>query len=174
MSLAATLRRTALALLHRTHLLAGFIGLAALLSLAPAAQAKDYCLFDQTVPSYVLVGRGFTIPTKGKCKAWTGFTAQAGFNSPTAGTGCTSSDGSHLALTLTTSFPQNGGDVEIDSINLSLPAQSGASNFNFLSGGTASSGSPFPVVGQVCNPTPIPAVSVNAAEQQGPVGGGLR
>jgi hypothetical protein len=65
MSLAATLRRTALALLHRTHLLAGFIGLAALLSLAPAAQAKDYCLFDQTVPSYVLVGRGFTIPLAG-------------------------------------------------------------------------------------------------------------
>jgi hypothetical protein len=160
--------------MYRTHLSAGFFGLIALVSLASAAQAKDYCLFDQTVSSYVLVGRGFTIPAKGACKSWIGFTAQNGFNSPTAGTGCTSSDGTHLDLTLTTSFPQSGGDVEFDSIELSLPGQSGASNFNFLSGGIASSGSPFPMVGQVCNKISVPAVSANAAEQQGPVGGGLR
>lgn len=160
--------------MRRTHLLVGFIGLSALVSLAPAAQAKDYCLFDQTVPDYILVGRGFTIPAKGKCKPWTGFNAQGGQNSPTAGTGCTSSDGSHLNLTLTTSFPQNGGDVEIDSITLSLPLQSGMSSDIFFSAGTVSSGS-FLETGAVCTGRSIPAaMPANVAGQQGTVGGGLR
>jgi hypothetical protein len=102
-------------------------------------------------------------------------TAQLGENSPTAGTGCTSSDGSHLALTLTTSFPEDAGLIVIDSITLSLPAQSGVSHFTVSNGGSAAADS-YSVTGRVCaTKIPIPeAIPGNAAERPGPVGGDLR
>jgi hypothetical protein len=161
---------------YHMHLRIGVIGFVALLALASVARA-DYCITDQGNTSYVLDGRGFVMPRKGQCKVWTGFTAQLGLNSPTAGTACKSSDGSHLNLTLTTSFPEfPGGFLEIDSITLDLPAQSGTSNFNSFSGGSQNAGS-FPVMGAVCSPPPaIPAVSATpgAATVGGSVGGGQR
>jgi hypothetical protein len=138
--------------------LKGSLALMALFALAPAAHA-DYCLTNQVTPTYVLVGRGFVVPLKGACKPFNGFTPYLGQNSPTIGTGCRSSDGSHLNFTLTTSEPENGGFVEIDSINLALPSQSGTSSATFISGGVPGAGS-FAVVGGVCKPpTAIPAVS---------------
>ena len=162
--------------MYHMHLRIGVIGFVALLALASVARA-DYCITDQGNTSYVLDGRKFVMPFKGQCKVWTGFTAQLGFNSPTAGTACKSSDGSRLNLTLTTSFPEfPGGFLEIDSITLDLPAQSGTSNFNSFSGGSQNAGS-FPVMGAVCSPPPaIPAVSAipGAATVGGSVGGGQR
>jgi hypothetical protein len=144
--------------MKHNRLVAGFLALVALFALAPAAHA-DYCLTNKVTPTYVLVGRGFVVPAKGACKAFNGFTPYLGQNSPTIGTGCRSSDGSHLNFTLTTSQPENGGFVEIDSITLLLPSQSGTSSATFISGGVPGAGS-FAVAGGVCKPpTAIPAVS---------------
>jgi hypothetical protein len=102
------------------------------LFLAPAvARARDYCVSFPTVPSYVLVGRGFTIPKKGQCKLWIGFSPQSDVNQPSTGTGCTSSDGSHLNLSITTGFPEGAPFVEFDSIS-SLPEQSGTTHLVLL------------------------------------------
>jgi hypothetical protein len=86
------------------------------------------------------VGRGFVLPAKGACRDFNGFTPYLGQNSPTIGTGCKSTDGSHLNFTLITSQPENGGFVEIDSITLSLPAQNGTSNATYISGGVPGAG----------------------------------
>ena len=137
---------------------AGFLVLVAVFALTPAARA-DYCLTNQTTPTYVLVGRGFVVPAKGACKPFNGFTGYLGQNSPTIGTGCRSSDGSHLNFTLITSQPENGGFVEIDSITLSLPAENGTSNATYISGGVPGAGN-FTVVGGTCKPpVAIPTVS---------------
>jgi hypothetical protein len=136
--------------------LAGFLMLVAVFALTPAARA-DYCLTDQTTPTHILVGRGFVVPAKGACKPFNGFTPALGQNSPTIGTGCKSSDGSRLNFTLTTSQPENNGFVEIDSISLVLPAQTGTSFATFISNGIPGPGS-FLVVGGTCKPIAIPAV----------------
>jgi hypothetical protein len=133
---------------------AGFLVLVAVFALTPAARA-DYCLTNQTTPTYVLVGRGFVVPAKGACKPFNGFTGYLGQNSPTIGTGCKSSDGTRLNFTLTTSQPENNGFVEIDSITLVLPAQTGISNATYISGGVPGAGS-FIVAGGTCKPPPLP------------------
>jgi hypothetical protein len=102
------------------------IGIVALLVFsAGVARAKDYCVSLPSAPNYILVGQGFSIPPKGQCKPWTGFCLQLQENSPSVGTGCTSSDGTHLALAISTSFPENVGQFVTDSIDLTLPTQSG-------------------------------------------------
>ncbi len=123
------------------------IGLAAAgLFLAPSfSHASDYCISFPSAPSFVVVGKGFTIPGKGQCKAWLGFSPEDGENSPSSGVGCTSSDGSHLSLTFTTAFPQEsiGGDAhEEDQMSLALPSQTGTDFSSFFQGGSIS------VVGQ--------------------------
>ena len=105
----------------------GIAGMAALL-MSGVAQASDYCITFPSAPNFELVGRGFTIPGKGTCGAWIGFTPEGSFNSPSAGTGCTSSNGSHLSLTITTSAPEHNGNIIIDSITLSLPGATGTDN----------------------------------------------
>lgn len=149
-----------------TRILAGSIGALALLTLASAARA-DYCITDTDNTTYELVGQGFLMPAKGRCKAWTGFTPQSGENSPTAGTACKSSDGSHLNLTLTTSFPEGGGGVEIDSISLALPAQTGT-GFGSVPG--SSTPDTFSVSGAVCKPSPIKVPAVSVAPDTAPAG----
>jgi len=138
--------------------LVAFLALGGLFVLAPAAHA-DYCLTDQSTPTHILVGRGFVVPAKGACKPFTGFTPVLGQNSPIVGTGCKSSDGSRLNFTLTTTEPENNGFVEIDSISLVLPAQTGTSFATYISGGIPGAGS-FSVVGGACKPPiAIPTVS---------------
>jgi hypothetical protein len=144
--------------MNHSGLLAGCLALVAPFVLVPAARA-DFCLTNSVTPTYVLVGRGFVVPAKGACKAFNGFTAYLGQNSPTIGTGCKSTDGSRLNFTLITSQPENGGFVEIDSITLTLPSQMGTSNATFISGGVPGAAS-FAVVGQTCKPpVAIPTVS---------------
>jgi hypothetical protein len=46
------------------------------------------------------------------------FRRYLGQSSPTIGRRCKSTDGSHLDFALTTSQPENGGFVEIDSVTL--------------------------------------------------------
>jgi hypothetical protein len=116
------------------------MGLALLLSfaIAPTAWAApgDYCVTFPSVPDYILVGRGFIIPPKGKCKTWTGFALQSGINSPTSGPGCTSSDGTNVTLGLTTMLQVTTATTSVifDAVSLSLPSQSGTDNENAVNG----------------------------------------
>jgi hypothetical protein len=58
---------------------AGFAAIVALLVLASSiAGAKDYCVTIDPVHSDVLIGLGFTIPSKGKCKHWNGLGTYGG------------------------------------------------------------------------------------------------
>jgi hypothetical protein len=133
------------------------VGLVLLLgfAIAPTASwAADYCVTFPTVPDYILVGRGFMIPLKGKCKTWSGFALQSGINSPTSGTGCTSSDGTNLTLGLTT---MQGTAVIFDAVSLTLPSQSGSDNENAVNGVPVSAAA----TGAHCTVAshPIPAVT---------------
>jgi len=139
------------------------IGLAAAgLFLAPSfSHAGDYCISFPSAPTFVVVGRGFTIPGKGQCKAWLGFSPQFGDNSPSSGVGCTSSDGSHLSLTFTTTFPQNSeGDAhEEDQMSLALPSQTGNDFSTFFQGGSVTVGGPLTADGAKCSKIAVPATA---------------
>jgi hypothetical protein len=112
--------------MHRAYSPTALATIVAMLVLAPkVSQAKDYCVTLTATPTYILVGQGFSIPAKGQCKPWTGFGLQLQENSPSVGTGCTSSDGTHLSLSIMTSFPENVGQFVSDSISLTLATQSG-------------------------------------------------
>jgi hypothetical protein len=135
------------------------------LTLPGLSAAKDFCLTINS-STYVLIGKGFTVPLKGRCKPWTGLTVQSNFNSPSAGTGCTSSDGSHLNFTITTTFPDSGLFF-LDTITLALPALTGT-DFNVEIGSTPGS---FSAVGAFCAPVPIPAVTTGSAKPADQVAG---
>ncbi|HVN64430.1 MAG TPA: hypothetical protein VMT58_07315, partial [Candidatus Binataceae bacterium] len=80
-------------------------------------------------------------------------------NFPTSGSGCTSSDGTVLALTLTTGF-ESEGFVEIDTVSLSLPSLTGEVVGQILeSTGLDTFGPDTGVTGGVCGTTPIAAVT---------------
>jgi hypothetical protein len=131
------------------------VALVAILVVAPSvSRAGDYCLTFPNEPSFTLVGRGFTIPPKGKCKAWIGFSSQDNSNNPSTGTGCTSSDGSNLSIGITT---MEGDIVLFDSASMALPAQTGTDDETAVDGGSVSG----PVNGAQCKPSsnPIPAIA---------------
>ncbi len=149
---------------------AGIAGFVTLLFLTPGVVlAKNYCISGFPNTNYILVGQGFKIPAKGKCKAWTGFNAQGNF--PTAGMGCTSSDGSNFSVTLTTGFVADSF-VDIDAISLSLPAQTGEYLSQTLDGGTVTSSGPASgIVGGACSTNTIPAVTEGGAASLRPSSG---
>lgn len=138
--------------MFRTGLLFGLVGLAILFVLPPSCFAKDYCM---EIGGSDFVGRGFTIPAKNTCKSWVGFTFESEGNSPSSGTGCTSSDGSTFNLTITTSEPENGGHVYIDSITLALPAQTGTDNETSLP--ESNKITSFSATGAPCSKVAVPA-----------------
>jgi hypothetical protein len=143
--------------MYRTRLLPGIVGLAMLFVLPAACFGKDYCLTASG--GGALVGRGFKVPGKGSCNAWIGFANTMDANPPSSGTGCTSSDGTTLNLTITSSEPLNGGEVFIDSVTLALPAQTGSDiETDVSSGGTNS----LTLTGGVCKGIPISAVISDA------------
>lgn len=97
---------------------------ASLLVAAPAA-AQDYCI---TFPGFndVLVGHPFTIPKRGQCVRWVGFTPTLGGegDANSTGTACTSADGRHLKL-LIISGSGMGSIIVNDMMDLALPAGDG-------------------------------------------------
>lgn len=103
------------------------IALASLLFAAPAAarpapvRFTDYCL---TFPgfNYTLIGKGFSVPARGQCRGWIGFSPLGGFDAPSIGTGCLSSDGRKLSFTITTMFDYV---TLFDNANLNMPMQTG-------------------------------------------------
>ncbi len=130
---------------------------AAALFFTGVAHAGDYCLSFPATPSFVIVGKGFSIPPKGNCKAWVGFSPQSNHDSPSTGTACTSSDGTTMNMTITTSFPEGGGGFETESIALNLPSQSGTDNYTYGFGTTLGSGGPVTANGAKCSKNTIPA-----------------
>jgi len=137
------------------------------LVLFPAvSQAKDYCISFTAVPGIMLVGSGFSVPKKGTCKSWLGFDAGSlvTVNVPSSGVGCTSSDGSHLSLTLTLSNPEEGGIFGVDSITMTLPAQTGTDFETSVSAGDVAGPASNPVAGAECKNVGIPPSIENQAD----------
>lgn len=96
-------------LLHtrRTLILAlGFV-----LATVAMTRAADLCL---TIPNFFgqtpLVGKGFQVPPKNKCKPFNGFT-RGGFSSFVVGTGCTSADGFAFHLSFTAHNTASGDSL---------------------------------------------------------------
>ena len=142
--------------MYRTRLLLGLVGFAILFVLPGIGFAKDYCV---NAGGSIFLGQKFTIPPKGSCKSWVGFTFVFAGNSPSSGAGCTSSDGKTFNLTITTAEGSAGGAVFIDSMTLSLPAQTGTDNETVVSSGNINS---FSATGAPCKRGPIPAVVAGA------------
>jgi len=142
----------------------GIIGIVAILTLAPGiACAKDYCL--AVIGNFKLVGQRFTIPKKGQCTRWTGFTRDLGGTLPSVGTGCTASNGLKLSFTILTEESTVLGSVKLlDSITLSLSSQNGFDYRNGIdTGGTPAL---LPMSGFVCSKNTLPALS----REQEPLG----
>lgn len=136
---------------------AGIASFATVLILSQGvAQAKNYCLSGFPNTAYIVVGLGFTVPAKGKCKPFNGFNAQGNF--PAAGIGCTSSTGSNLSLTLTTGF-EVSERVDIINFSLSLPSQTGDAVIQEIGGNAVTSLTSSGIVGAACSTKTIPAVT---------------
>ena len=127
---------------------------AGLLLMSGVSQAKDYCVDLNSV--FIVVAPGFSIPAKGKCKAWVGFSAQDNLNSPSTGTGCTSSDGTEFSLMFTTAFPNSGSAYEEDQMTLSLPAQTGDDFSTGIEEGAFLGEEEVPASGGPCSKVSIP------------------
>ena len=90
-----------------------------LLTSAVAAYAGDFCIVVSPADSTKYVGKGFSVPGKGKCRSWNGvYLPSFAPVSVSTGTGCTSSDGATLRLNLVTS---RDGVAFNDYITLPLP-----------------------------------------------------
>lgn len=150
---------------------AGIAGFVTLLFLTPGVVlAKNYCISGFPNPAFIAVGIGFKVPSKGKCKTWSGFVPE-GSNITTAGVGCTSSDATNLSLTLT-STSEVGEWVETDAISLSLPAQTGEYVGQTLeANAVASFGPASGIVGGACSTHTIPAVTEGGAASPRPSSG---
>jgi hypothetical protein len=128
------------------------------LMLPGLSSANDFCI---TVGStYVLVGKGFTVPLPGTCKPWTGFNSQGNSNAPSAGTACTDSSRKNMALTITTTFP-DFTNFFLDSIKLPFPSKVGT-DLNVKLAPTGNIVSNVSAVGAYCATQPIPS---NGSEQ---------
>ena len=133
------------------------------------AKTKNYCINFSAAPGQViLVGRGFSLPTRGKCKAWQGSVggSAATFNYPLSGNGCTSSDGSNFSLTVTAATQNIGGFAFIGSASLNLPLQTGTFQEQDLEGNSETSQSPTDVTGGACSSATIPAAITSPASTQ--------
>jgi len=129
------------------------IALAAVLLLAPQIMhAADFCLVNPP-----LVGKGFKIPSKGKCKPFLGF--GTGVTGIWTGGACTNSLGTlvHIGVQSLDNF-----GIESVSIDLSLPALTGSGEDcvadTNLAGGGLSPGLCTSIATSVvaCSPSTVP------------------
>jgi hypothetical protein len=96
---------------------------AMLVGLTEMARASDYCIgaIDGASTLVTLVGKGFRVPGKGRCKPFMGLVD--GYGSDLTGSACTSTSGSHLALVLTQSG--NGGAASVYHVDVDLVSGKG-------------------------------------------------
>ncbi len=144
------------------------IALGTALALTPSvSMATDYCLRFPNNAGYGIVGRAFATPVKNTCKSFVGFYVNpAHSESATSGVGCTSSNGSRLILTLTTSFPKNGGQIAFDSVTVALPSQTGT-DAETVTGSSGDKSATLAAQGGVCSLVPVPAAALGAEGQNG-------
>lgn len=88
--------------------------------LSGAAQAADFCMEWQTVSqTHTLVGKGFRLPTRGRCKPFYGVDAYGGQQWEATGSACTSTAGDEVHF-LVTYMAQSYAPIFLD-IALPLP-----------------------------------------------------
>jgi hypothetical protein len=126
----------------------------ALAMLAPlCSNAADYCIaanggFGNGGSSFI--GKGFVLPTNGRCLPWSGFVKTAStVLAISSGTGCRSTDGKVFELTVTSTAPSylGSGVLGVDHIKF-CPGGSATCPFGGGSGaGTFSNG---PAKAQTC------------------------
>lgn len=134
----------------------------------PGLSSADFCITVNT-SSYVLIGKGFTVPAAGTCAPWTGFNSQGHTNAPSAGTACTATNGANIAFTITTTFP-DFSNFFLDSITLPLPSKVGIDlNVKFAPAGNIIS--KVSAVGAHCTPRTIhPNVSEESTSPESEMG----
>ena len=99
---------------------------------ASAFATTHYCIasdggFGNGGTSYI--GINFTVPADGACTAWEGFTKTAStVVLTTGGTGCLSSDGKKLTVSVASADPSffGSGNTEKDYIELTRPGSTGS------------------------------------------------
>jgi hypothetical protein len=92
-------------------------------ALGTSADAADFCIDEG---GSIFVGQAFKVPGKGKCKTWKGFLLVPGLPvAISAGTGCTTSDGSALKLHVVSS---RAADFSSSYITMPLPSLTGGTN----------------------------------------------
>jgi len=93
-----------------TKLLAGVLG--AMITGAASAGEANYCIAvnggwtPSSSGGTSFIGKGFAVPAKGNCTPWSGFTKTAtNVVLTTTGTGCLSSDGKVLTISVSSADP---------------------------------------------------------------------
>ena len=141
-----------------SRLRAVMAGVATILLLAPGlASAKNFCITGFPNSSYIMLGQGFTVPKKGKCKVWIGFVEEPLIAS--TGTGCTSTDGTELTLSIISST--STGFSEVDGIALSLPSLTGSDDVQVTESSSTLSDLLTGITGAVCGNTAVPSVATS-------------
>src|SRR5262245_7943953 len=91
------------------------------LVLAAVAEAADFCV-SLNGGQNILVGKAFRVPSKGSCKAFSGFRQGTSLDLVT-GNACTDSTGSEVEFNLMGSAPPPG-IAALEALNFSLPLPS--------------------------------------------------
>jgi hypothetical protein len=122
------------------------------------AHAADFCIKHWRVGEGVyfdMVGKGFRVPGKGRCKPFVGFSASAqdpGVYDET-GSACTATDGSKVRFVLT-EMDRASSNVTFFEISLPLPLGPSGTYMRRFPNGSAEAGWPVP------EPCPTPTMPV--------------
>jgi hypothetical protein len=126
-----------------------------LLLLAATTEAKDFCISANDGVA-TLVGKGFSLPRRNKCKPFSGFVPET--TGLLAGNVCLSSDGRAARFNL---HAANGFGIEAFDFTLSLPTLIGSgvdcvADTNTTSGGLSRGGcNSFATAKVACNSLPV-------------------
>lgn len=120
------------------------------------SNAADYCIavnngFGQGGTSFI--GKGFALPKAGLCLPWSGFLKTAStVVAISTGTGCVSTDGKVLELTIASTDPSYLGSGVIGSDHIRF-CPAGTSGCPFGGGTAVGTFSNGPAKAQTCTPT---------------------
>jgi hypothetical protein len=111
------------------------LGLGLLVLSVARAESKDFCI--RVEDGTLFIGKSFSVPNKGKCKPWLGFSYDThplsdpgfGFVHQT-GVACTASDGSHVTIALEMIVPIGNARLNGDIITLPLPGLTGGTDWS--------------------------------------------
>jgi len=137
------------------------IGIVALAT-TPAHAGGDFCITETSPPNLQYIGQKFSIPARGKCKPWLGFSLLGGETFPSTGSACTSTDGTHVIISISTTPLDGFADAEHAYFDLSLPSLTLLHGFESALGpGTAgaaseNSGDVNTVSVGICSPAKMP------------------